>query len=412
MSGGVGRSLLGPLERPTSLRQTLSSGAPCLLVHLPRSVCPRLAAPRFAVVHLFLVPGESGLLNHGAIFASGCNTSWVNTSESDFAAGQPRQQGPEGRRYGITVPFDGVPLSDHRDLIEQLPDLGYTDAWTGESSAADGFSPLAAAAIWAPSLNLGTAVVPVYTRGPGLLAMQAATLADLAPGRFSLGIGTSSDVIVERWNAASFDEPFKRVRDTVRFLRSAFAGEKVNAVYDTFEIHGFRLDRRPAIAPRILVAALRSGMLELAGREADGAIINWLSPEDVKTVAPLVGPGKEVVARIFVCPSSDTDHVRAVGRMMVAAYLNVKVYAEAHRWLGRGEQLEGMWQAWASGDRKAALAAIPDQVVDELIVHGPPERCREIIGRYVENGVTVPVLAVIPVGIDLREAIRALAPMD
>ncbi len=71
-----------------------------------------------------------------------------------------------------------------------------------------------------------------------------------------------------------------------------------------------------------------------------------------------------------------------------------------------------MWQAWASGDRKAALAAIPDQVVDELVVHGPPEHCRETIGRYVENGVTVPVLAVIPVGIDLREAIRALAPVD
>ena len=107
-------------------------------------------------------------------------------------------------------------------------------------------------------------------------------------------------------------------------------------------------------------------MLELAGREADGAIINWLSPEDVKTVVPLVGSDKAVVARIFVCPSEDTDQVRAVGRMMIAAYLNVKVYAEFHRWLGRGPELQGMWNAWASGDRKAALAAIPDEVVDEL----------------------------------------------
>ncbi len=113
-------------------------------------------------------------------------------------------------------------------------------------------------------------------------------------------------------------------------------------------------------------------MLELAGREADGAIINWLSAEDVKTVAPLVGLGKAVVARIFVCPSEDTEQVRAVGRMVIAAYLNVEVYAEFHRWLGRAPQLEGMWAAWRSGDRKAALAAIPDEVVDELIVHGPP----------------------------------------
>jgi probable F420-dependent oxidoreductase len=316
----------------------------------------------------------------------------------------------ENRRYGITIPFDGVALRDHRSWIEELADLGYTDAWTGEASAADGFTPLAVSSVWAPSLNLGTAVVPVYTRGPALLAMQAATLADLAPGRFALGVGSSSDVIVERWNATPFDEPYRRVRDTVRFLRGALAGEKVDRVYDTFEVHGFRLDRRPETPPPIYVAALRQGMLELAGREADGAIINWLSAEDVKTVVPFVGDGKAVVARIFVCPSENTDQVRAVGRMLVAAYLNVSVYAEFHRWLGRGPLLEGMWNAWKAGDRKGALAAIPDEVVDDLLVHGSAETCRQRIQRYVENGVTVPVLAVVPVGVDLREAIRMLAP--
>lgn len=333
---------------------------------------------------------------HAPMIAPRCNTAVV---ESHTA-----------KRFGITIPFDGVTLEDHREWIEELPELGYTDAWTGEANAADGFTPLALAATWAPRLNLGTAVVPVYTRGPGLLAMQAATLAELAPGRFALGVGTSSDVIVERWNAVPFDRPYQRVRDTVRFLKSALAGEKVDAVYETFEVHGFRLDRRPEMPPPIYVAALRSGMLKLAGREADGAIINWLSPEDVKTVAPLVGDGKAVVARIFVCPSGDVEQVRSVGRMVIAAYLNVTVYAEFHRWLGRAPQLEAMWTAWRSGDRKGALAAIPDEVVDDLIVHGSPEQCRETIQRYVDNGVTVPVLAVLPIGVDLRQAVRDLAP--
>ena len=73
---------------------------------------------------------------------------------------------------------------------------------------------------------------------------------------------------------------------------------------------------------------------------------------------------------------------------MIAAYLNVGVYADFHRWLGRGAELEPMWAAWQAGDRKGALAAIPDEVVDALVVHGSFDECRDHIGRYVANGVT------------------------
>lgn len=313
-------------------------------------------------------------------------------------------------RYGITIPFDDVSLADHHRWFGLLADLGYTDVWTSETNAADAFSPLAVAAAWEPRLRLGTAIVPVYTRGPALLAMQAAALAELAPGRFALGVGTSSDVIVRRWNGVPFEEPYKRVRDTVRFLRRALAGDKVTVEAETLAVSGFRLGRPVATPPPILVAALRPGMLRLAGREADGAIINWLSPDDVRQVVPEVGPGKEVVARIFVCPTEDADTARAVGRMAIAAYLNVAVYAEFHRWLGRGPLLQDMWDAWAAGDRKAAVSAIPDEVVDALIVHGSPEQCRATVGRYVANGVTVPVLAVLPGAGDLERAVRGLAP--
>ena len=95
---------------------------------------------------------------------------------------------------------------------------------------------------------------------------------------------------------------------------------------------------------------------------------------------------------------------------MITAYLNVAVYAEFHRWLGRGEALEPMWQLWRDGDRKGALAAVPDEVVDDLIVHGSYAQCRERIDRYVANGVDIPVLAVLPFGEDLAEAVEGLAP--
>jgi probable F420-dependent oxidoreductase len=249
-----------------------------------------------------------------------------------------------------------------------------------------------------------------------------ASLADAAPGRFAIGIGSSSNVIIERWNGIPFVEPYKKVRDVVRFLRDALSGEKITKQYDTFKVDGFRLGVRPEVKPPILVAALREGMLRLAGREADGAIINWLSPDDARTVTKVVHESatkagqdpatKEIVARIFVCPSENADVVRAGARYAIAAYLNVPVYAEFHRWLGRGEALQGMWDAWKSGDRKAALAAIPDSVVDDLVVHGSPAECRAKIDRYFENGVNTSSLAILQFdpAVDFWSSVESLAP--
>lgn len=316
----------------------------------------------------------------------------------------------------MTVPLPGH-LHAHREQLAELADLGYTDIWSAEADGGDAFTPLALAAAWEPRLRLGTAIVPAYTRAPACMAQCAASLADAAPGRFALGIGSSSNVIVERWNGVPFEEPYRKVRDMVRFLREAFSGEKVNRQYDTFAIEGFKLGIRPEQPPQILVAALREGMLRLAGREADGAIVNWLSPTDVPQVAGIVkdaagGDEREIVARIFVCPSDNADVVRAGARFAIAAYMNVPVYAEFQRWMGRGELLAGMWEAWQAGDRKAALAAIPDQAIDELLVHGSPERCRARIQEYFDNGVTTSSLAILPLdpALDHWDAVRALSP--
>ena len=315
--------------------------------------------------------------------------------------------------YGITIPFDGVPLGAQREWIEELDELGYTDVWSSEANGADAFTPLTLASVWGPTLRLGTAIVPTFTRGPACLAQSVGSLAQAAEGRFVLGLGTSSDVIVERWNGIPFTEPYKRTRDMVRFVRAALTGDKITETYDTFSVRGFKLGVVPEQPVPILVAALREGMLRLAGREGDGAIINWLSAEDVSIVAPIVkafGDDKEIVARIFVAPSEDADTVRHLGRFAIAAYLNVPVYAAFHEWLGRGPLLGDMWRLWKEGDRKAALASIPDEVVDQLIVHGSPAECRAHVQRYLDNGVTTPTLAILPFpGIDQRQAVRDLA---
>lgn len=319
--------------------------------------------------------------------------------------------------YGLTIPLTGLPLHAHRDIVADLADLGYTDVWSAEAGGADAFTPLALASAWSPVLRLGTAIVPAFTRGAATIAQSAAALADAAPGRVAIGIGTSSDVIVQRWNGIPFERPYQRVRDVVRFLRDALTGQKMTHRYDTFSVDGFRLLQVPEVPPRLLIAALRPGMLRLAGREADGAIINWLAADDVPVVTPYVhegGSGKEIVARIFVVPSADADQARAIARTAIAGYLNVPVYRAFHEWLGRSDVLGPMWKAWREGDRRAAVAAIPDSVVDALVVHGTPEQCRRQVQRYVDAGVTTPVLALMPVPGEgpaaVLEHVRALGP--
>jgi probable F420-dependent oxidoreductase len=221
----------------------------------------------------------------------------------------------------------------------------------------------------------------------------------------------SSPAVVTDWNGIALERPYQRARDTLRFLRRALAGEKVSMEGDTFSINGFRLDPAPVPPPRLALAALRPGMVALAAELSDGVITNWLSPEDVPAVRAVAGPDCELIARIFVCPTADAGVARQIGRRMIAAYLTVPAYAAFHDWLGRGPRFRAMREAWAAGDRKAALAAIDDDLVDELLVHGPPASCRERVAEYQAAGLDTPVIAIVPApGVDEAEAVRQLAP--
>ncbi len=330
-------------------------------------------------------------------------------------------------RWGITFPLEGVPLSDHRDVLREAEAIGYTDAWTAEVNGDDAFVPLAAAAAWTQNMRLGTAIANIFTRTPTLLAMTAAAMTEAAPGRFCLGLGASSPAIVERWNGVALHRPLGRMRDTVTFLRQLLAGEKVSVKTDSFEVQGARLARPPTQAPPIYVAALRERMLALAGSLADGVIINWLSPGDVPKVVAVAkeaaraagkDPGAlDVVCRIFVIPTPDPNVARMMGRFIVSAYLTTPFYYAFHEWLGRGPALRPMMEAWTAGDRRGALPLVPEQVIDDVLVYGDRQQCLDKIESYCRNGVTTPVINIIPTSQDPKQqaaqslaAVRELAP--
>jgi len=217
-------------------------------------------------------------------------------------------------------------------------------------------------------------------------------------------------------------------------VRQALDGEAMAVQGETLSVSGFRLGRPLPGRVAIYVAALQERMVRQAVRVADGVITNWLSADDVTQVVAVVRDearkvGKDpdtypIVCRITVCPtlesgSASGSHARAREqfRRAVTAYLNVPVYRRFHQWLGRGQALAEMNAKWDAGDRKGALAAVPERAIDDLAVLGPPAQCRETLRRYVANGVTVPVLNFMNVETDpaaraeeSRAFLKALAP--
>ena len=256
--------------------------------------------------------------------------------------------GVREKRLALSVPLDGFTLPEHAELAREGERLGYSDAWSYEADGVDAFAPLAVVAM-ATGLRVGTAIVNVFTRGPATLASCAAGLAELAPGRFCLGIGAGSQVIVEGWNGGRFQRPATRVREMATILRRMLAGERVVFKGETVSVDGFRLARPPAHPPAIHVAALREGMLRVAGEVGDGVILNWLAPADVPRCVAIVREAAsragrdptavEVTARLLVHVDPPGPASDVLARRHVAAYLNVPVYRAFHEWLGRGGAL-------------------------------------------------------------------------
>ena len=307
-------------------------------------------------------------------------------------------------RWGLTVPLPLLPLREQGEHIRRAEAAGYTDLWSGETNGPDGFTPLAQAACETERARLGTGVVGVFTRGPALLAQQAASLADLSGGRFALGIGSSSDRIVEGWNRMTLDKPLTKVSETIDFLREVFAGGRADG--------GFKLETPPAEPIPIIVAALRGRMLRLAVEKGDGAFTNFLPlrglPQVVEGIAG-AAEGFELLNRFF-CLAGEREQVEPLARFMFASYISVPYYERFFRWLGYGEEIDEMVSAWNAKDRERATAAAPWDLIEDTFIFGTPDEMRERLQAYAAGGITLPVITPVTTPDKVGEMIEALAP--
>jgi len=268
--------------------------------------------------------------------------------------------------------------------VRRIDEAGYDSVWSAESTEFDGFTPLVVAAEHSTRLRLATGIVNVYTRGPALLAQTAAALANVSDGRFVLGLGASSNVIVEQWNGIPFRRPLAKVEETVEYLRTVLAGERGTG--------GFKIATPPEQPVPIVLAALRDRMLGLAARIADGAFTNFLPlSRAAKVVDGFAAPEKELACRFFSINGPEDEALVAAKRMFVA-YATVPVYAEFFRWLGFRNEIDPVVEAWNEGDRKHALELAPDALVRDVFLLGPVEAQRERLEAFGEAGITTAVL--------------------
>lgn len=345
----------------------------------------------------------------------------------------PRHTGPRTEIEttmgpGITVPLEAFQNQHFAELLHTAQRCGYTDAWSFESFQTDAFGPLAAAAMLAPKMRVGTAIVPVYTRPPGLIAMSAATIQQLSGGRFVLGLGISSRTIVEQWMGVPFERPLTRLREAVAIIRSAFRGEKVTFSGKTLSLNGFRMNIPLDSPPPIYLGAQGAKMLRLVGEIGDGLITNFITPATLPAMLEHVREGRraagkdpdaplDVVCRITVVVDDDEDKVRAELRRHLTAYLTVPQYNSFFREIGFENEAKVALDAWNAGDRKTALASLPEQMIEQIFVFGSVANCRRRLKEYARAGVTTTALELRSYAPDPKEqrarvlrAIERLAP--
>jgi probable F420-dependent oxidoreductase len=325
--------------------------------------------------------------------------------------------GPLGR-LAITLPS---PFHDARGSLELArraeQEWGYEAIWMAETAGPDSFALAGAMAAVTSTVEIGTAIVPVYNRTPAVLAMGAGTLAQLSGDRFVLGLGSSSHAIIGDWNGIPFEAPLGHVRESVAIVRQALAGQKTQFDGEHFRSKGLRLGCTPAKPMRIYLAALREKMLHLAGGIGEGLIINFQPASAMPQILAAYRAGgeaagrdaskDEVVCRFQVCLTDDREKARGLVRLGFGAYLAAPVYNAYLDWCGFPDEARAIREAFARRDRKAVAAAIPDALIDRIAILGNEDECREQLAGFVAAGVTTPVLA--PLATSPAEAERIYA---
>ena len=306
------------------------------------------------------------------------------------------------RRVAVSLPLGQV-LQDTIDLVQWAEDNGFSDGWFADPGAPDGITTAASIAPYVKKLRIGMAIVPVYTRSPTVLAASADVIAQALPGRFVLGLGSSSEIIMQNFNGIRLEKPLTRVKETALVIRSILKGEKTDFTdFDTVYSRGYsQLPSDPPIP--IYLAALRPRMMEMAAQFGDGVILNLWPKSALPKMLEHIRIGAErggkkfedleVVNRYAVIVTDDKKAAYDQFRRHFIPYFSNPVYNNFLKWSGYEDEARELLEGWAARDRDRTAAAFHDDLVDQIGVIGTAEECRERIRSHAQQGIHTSIIA-------------------
>ncbi len=319
-------------------------------------------------------------------------------------------------KLGLTAGAFSARVSINLDPIRHAESLGFDSAWTAEAYGADAVSTAAWILASTTTLKVGTSIMQMSGRTPAMTAMTAMGLDQLSGGRFILGIGASGPQVVEGWHGVPYGRPLTRTREYIEIIRKILAREEP-LTYDGYHyqipitgegttglgrplksiVHG-----NPDLP--IYVASISPAGLRCAGEVADGVFPIWMDPERFDVLGPdleegfvKAGEGKSL-DDFAVCPmvsvvlSDDLEKARIPIKGFLALYIggmgarDKNFYNDFAKRLGYEEAAVKIQNHYLARERDAAMAAVPDELVDAIALVGSKERIRDRLAVWKEAG--------------------------
>jgi F420-dependent oxidoreductase-like protein len=340
-------------------------------------------------------------------------------------------------RLSMQVPYGGTPaeLSAAADRVVELERAGLDVVWVAEAYSFDAPSYMGYLAARTERVQIGAAILPIYTRTPTLLAMTAAGIDALSNGRCILGLGASGPQVIEGFHGVVYDAPLARTREVIEICRQVWRREPV--VHDgahyriplppgegTGLAKPLKLINRPVRADiPVYVAALGPKNVEMTAEIADGWLPLFWIPEKAGEVfgSSLAAgaaarsperPPMEIVAGGLVAIGDDVAHLRGLSRPTLALYVGGmgargrNFYNTLACRYGYEREAQLIQDLYLDGKKEEAAAAVPDDFVEKTNLVGPPGYVRERLAAFRESGVTT--LSITPVGGDPVRIIEQL----